>query len=65
MEKGQLRDFLAAKTDDFVASGHEVIRYASPSNPTKIRLGGSRKVCNLKELAWKDELYRMQKELRL
>lgn len=65
MEKGQLRALLAAKTHDFVANGHEVIRYASPTNPAKIRLGGFRKVYNLKELAWKNELYRMQKELSL
>lgn len=65
MKKDELRAFLAAKTDDFVANGHEVIRYASPQNPTKIKLGGFRKVYNLKELAWRDELQRMQKELNL
>ena len=62
MMKHELRRMLAQKTDDFVANGHEIIRYASPSNPSKIKLGGHRKVCNLKELAWRDELQRMQKE---
>lgn len=62
MRKDELRAFLAAKTEDFVAKGHEVIRYASPSKPTKIKLGVHRKVYNLKELAWRDELQRMQKE---
>lgn len=62
MKKDELRAFLAAKTDDFVANGREVIRYASPSKPAKIKLGGYRKVYNLKELAWRAELQRMQKE---
>lgn len=62
MRKDELRALLAAKTDEFVSNGREVIRYASPSNPKKISLGSYRKVSNLKELAWRDELHRMQKE---
>lgn len=62
MLKHELRTMLAQKVDDFVANGREIIRYASPSEPAKIKLGGHRKVCNLKELAWRDELQRMQKE---
>ena len=62
MRKDELRAFLAAKTEDFVSNGREVVRYASPSNPRKISLGSYRKVYNLKEMAWRDELHRMQKE---
>lgn len=62
MRKDELRAFLAVKTDDFVSNGREIISYASPSNPSKIKLGGYRKVHNLKELAWRDELQRLQKE---
>ena len=62
MRKDELRAFLAAKTDDFVSNGREVVRYALPSNPARIKLGGYRKVYNLKELAWREELQRIQKE---
>lgn len=64
MKKDELRAFLAEKTEDFVSNGREVIRYESPSNPGKIKLGGYRKVHNLKELTWREGLQRMKQEQR-
>lgn len=47
---------LDAKVAEFLARGGEIVRYASPQNPTKIKLGAHRKIRNLKEEAWQREL---------
>lgn len=47
---------LDAKVAEFLANGGEIRRFASPSNPTKIRMGSYRKIHNLKEEAWRKEL---------
>lgn len=57
MNKDQLRQFLAQAADQHVASGGEIVRYASPSNPTKIKTGRPYiKPENLKQKEWEEYL---------
>lgn len=51
MNKQELRDFLEAQSKNV-----PVTRYASPENPTKIKLRTAHKVPNLKQEAWEEYL---------
>lgn len=62
MDKAELRKQLARATQRFEeVYGGEVVRYAAyPAE--KIRLGSYRKVPNLKETAYREELRRIESE---
>ena len=62
MNKQALAELLAAKTEEFTQQGREVIRYASPEKPSKIKLGSHRKIPNLKEQAWQTELAKLREQ---
>jgi hypothetical protein len=62
MGKAELAAFLREKERDYLEQGGAVIRYASPEKPNKIKLGAYRKVPNLKEQAWRQELERIERE---
>ncbi len=51
MNKQELRAFLEAASKD-----KPVTRYASPENPTKIRLATIKKVPNLRQQGWEEYL---------
>jgi len=65
MGKAELEALLKEKERDYLQQGGAVIRYASPECPNKIRLGSYRKVPNLKEMAWKAELERIERDRRI
>lgn len=57
MTKDQLRQLLAQATQQHIENGGEIVRYASPSNPTKIKTGTPyRKPDNLKQKEWEEYL---------
>jgi len=60
MDKATLSQHLERETQRYLQGGGEVIRYASPKNPTKIKLGAYRPIHNLKEEAWRAELERLK-----
>lgn len=60
MDKATLSQHLERETQRYLQGGGEVIRYASPQNPTKIKLGAYRPIHNLKEEAWRAELDRLR-----
>ena len=62
MDKAKLAQYLEREIQRYLQGGGEVIRYASPSKPTKIKLGAYRPTHNLKEEAWRAELDRLKSE---
>lgn len=62
MDKNTLIRLLERETKNYLQRGGEVIRYASPQNPAKIKLGAYRPIRNLKEEAWRAELDRLRSE---
>lgn len=62
MGKAELEALLKERERQYLEQGGAVIRYASPENPNKIKLGAHRKVPNLKEMVWRQELERMERE---
>lgn len=61
MHTSSVRTLIEERTQDFLARGGEIVRYASPSNPSRIRLGSHRRVRNLKEEAWQRELSELRR----
>jgi hypothetical protein len=61
MKKEELAKLLAEKAEEFKAYGGEVVRYASPEKPNKIKLGAAPVLPdNLRDAEWEkylQELY--------
>jgi len=60
MNKAALAQLLERETQRFIETGGEVVRYASPQHPSKIKLGAYRPIHNLKEEAWQAELEKLR-----
>lgn len=64
MSKAQLQALLAQRTAEFARYGGEVVRYASPEKPDRIKLGAFRAVPNLMAQEWEKELATAEQEKR-
>jgi hypothetical protein len=61
MHTSSVRNLIEEQTRAFLARGGEIVRYASPEQPSRIRLGSHRKIRNLKEEAWQRELAELRR----